>query len=61
MNPKAYIDEVGQEVRKITWPDKASVLRSSIVVVFIVIVSTLYVTFLDVFFSRFFEVLKLVV
>lgn len=57
---KEYVSETKLEMKKVTWPDRASVARASIIILVIVVLTTLYITGVDILFSRLFSFLRTV-
>lgn len=53
-----FVSDIGQEVRKITWPSKDVVIKATILVLGIVILTTAYVSGLDSIFTKLFLELK---
>jgi len=53
-----YIQDVSQELKRVTWPTGDVVTKASILVIIIMCISTVYVGGLDVVFSKLFYVLK---
>ena len=48
----SFVEETKAEVRKITWPNKETVTKASLIVLFIVVFSTTFVAVLDVMFAK---------
>ena len=51
---KIFYEETQSEIKKVKWPHYSLVVRASIFVIGIVVFTTLYVTLLDLGFSKFF-------
>jgi preprotein translocase subunit SecE len=49
---KSFMEEARSEMKKVAWPNRSSIISSTIVVLFIVAVSTLVVSLLDLSFAR---------
>jgi preprotein translocase SecE subunit len=47
-----------QELKKVTWPNQDTLLKSTILIIVIIIVLTIYVTGLDVLLSKLFYFLR---
>ena len=47
-----FVEDTKAELKKVTWPDRKTVVSSSIVIVFIVAFSTLFVTGVDYGLSK---------
>jgi preprotein translocase subunit SecE len=53
-----FVSDIGQEVRKITWPSQDVVVKATVLVLGIVILTTAYVSGLDSIFTKIFLELK---
>lgn len=47
INPIQFFRQVKQEVKKVTWPTKQEAYRTSVMVVFLVALATLFFFFVD--------------
>lgn len=56
-NPVAYITEVREELKKVTYPTRDEVMRLTVIVVILSIVVALFLAGLDYIFARLVEVL----
>ena len=52
-----YLREVRQEMKRVSWPDRAQVVQSTIVVVAVILLFSLYVGVLDLAFIRLVRIL----
>jgi len=52
-----YFADVGCELRKVSWPTKDKVIRSTSVIIVIVMIFSLYISGLDYIFSRIFAII----
>ena len=48
----------GHELKRVAWPTKQHLLKSTVVILVILIISTLYIMGLDLLFSNAFKALK---
>ena len=46
------------ELNKVTWPNKETLLKSTLLIITIILISTLYIMGLDLLFSNAFKYLK---
>jgi len=53
-----FVSDIGQEVLKITWPSQNVVIKATILVLGIVVLTTAYVSGLDSIFTKLFLELK---
>ena len=51
MNPFQFLKEVGQQIKQISWPDKKTVIKLSITVIAISILSSLALGGFDLLFA----------
>lgn len=47
-----YAEDLKAELRRVTWPTRSTVVSASVVILFVVVMSTLYVTGVDLVFSK---------
>ena len=52
-----FLKEVRAELNRVAWPDRKTVIASSMVVVFVLMVTALYLTAWDWIWAKLFEVL----
>ncbi len=50
-----FLKDVRAEMKRVTWPDRKTVFASSVVVVFVLIVTALYLTSWDFLWAKLFE------
>ncbi|HEX4836759.1 MAG TPA: preprotein translocase subunit SecE [bacterium] len=50
-----FLKDVRAEMKRVTWPDRKTVFASSLVVVFVLIVTALYLTGWDFLWANLFE------
>ena len=48
----AFAEEVKLEIKRITWPDRVTVMKSTGLILFIVIIATTAVSIIDAVFSE---------
>ncbi|NCN03839.1 MAG: preprotein translocase subunit SecE [Candidatus Pacebacteria bacterium] len=51
-NPVSYIKEVGNELKKVTWPTKKQTIDMTMIVVIISLVVAIYLTGVDFFLNK---------
>jgi len=54
-----YLVETKLELKKVTWPDKNTLVKSTILILFVVAFYTVYISFLDIVFGSMFSFLKI--
>lgn len=52
-----FFREVRAELKKVTWPGRKELVTSTLVVLFVVAISTAYIGIIDYAFSRFLQIL----
>ena len=55
---KQYFHDLKFEIKKVTWPKMDSVMKSTVVIIIVMIFTTLFVTGCDLFFSKGIEIIK---
>ena len=53
-----FVSDLGQELRKVTWPERNTVIKATLLVLSIFIFTTVYVSGADIVFTRIFLALK---
>jgi preprotein translocase subunit SecE len=53
-----YLSDTKAELKKVTWPGKDMLVKSTILILFIVAFYTVYISVLDVAFGSIFRLLK---
>lgn len=54
-----YLAETKIELKKVTWPDKNTLVKSTILILFVVAFYTVYISLLDMIFGSMFRFLKI--
>lgn len=54
-----YLVETKLELKKVTWPDKNTLVKSTILILFVVAFYTVYISLLDIVFGSMFRFLKI--
>ncbi len=54
-----YLSETKIELKKVTWPDKNTLVKSTILILFVVAFYTVYISLLDIVFGSMFRFLKI--
>lgn len=54
-----YLAETKVELKKVTWPDKNTLVKSTILILFVVTFYTVYISVLDIAFGSMFRFLKI--
>lgn len=54
-----YLIETKLELKKVTWPDKNTLVKSTILILFVVAFYTVYISLLDIVFGSMFRFLKI--
>jgi len=49
---KSYLEEVRSELAKVSWPPRPLLMRTTVVIIFLMIILGIYVGFVDVIFSK---------
>lgn len=57
-SPSVFIEELKLELKKITWPTRAVTIKSSVLTLIVMILSTLYVYGLDLIYTNLFSFLR---
>lgn len=57
-SPVVFIEELKLELKKITWPTKDVTIKSSVLTLIVMILSTLYVYGLDLIYTNLFSFLR---
>jgi preprotein translocase subunit SecE len=52
MNPTGFLNEVNQELRKVSWPSRQQTLQMTGLVIFVSILVSLYIGSLDFIFQQ---------
>ena len=52
-----FLTDVRAEMNRVAWPDRQTVIASSLVVVFVLVVTALYLAGWDLFFAKMFQYL----
>ena len=55
---KSFSTNPKQELKKVTWPNRNTLLKSTILIIVIIIILTIYVAGLDLAFSKLFYFLR---
>ncbi|MCP4049745.1 MAG: preprotein translocase subunit SecE [bacterium] len=58
LSVKKYVEETKLELKKVSWPDRQTVIRASLIILVIVISMTLFITIVDLALSKAFVLLK---
>lgn len=53
-----FIHETKLELKRVTWPNKEIVTKASLLIIFIVISSTMYIMLADFFFTKIFDYIR---
>ncbi|MFH1826636.1 MAG: preprotein translocase subunit SecE [bacterium] len=53
-NVKGYLKETRAEMRKVVWPDRRYVAVATVIIIILVVITGLYVMFVDFAFARIF-------
>ena len=54
----AFSTSPSQELKKVTWPNRDTLLKSTVLILIIIIVLTIYISGLDVLLSKLFTFLR---
>jgi len=49
---KSFLQEVKGELAKVSWPEKTILMKTTVVIIFLMIILGIYVGFVDIIFSR---------
>ena len=58
---KAFSSSPSQELKKVTWPNRNTLVKSTSLILVIIVISTVYVSGIDIIFENLFSILNNIV
>jgi len=56
-SPKEFLLEVKNELRKVSWPNKQTVVNLTLIVIFVSVLAGLFLTGIDFIFNKFMKII----